>query len=1233
MDSDATPSGLDPVEPLAEEYLRRRRRGDRPTPGEYAARYPEHAGRILELFPALELLEGLKPAPDDDGGLSEAPMGASALAAGGDRPQRLGAYTLLRELGRGGMGIVYEAEHESLKSRMALKVMHPRLRADRTYLRRFQTEARSAAKLHHTNIVPVFDYGEQEGVFYYAMQCIEGVGLDRVLDDVRRLRARGDSDIRAETGGADQPTALDLVGGPPSAISRGLLSGRFVDAPRVFHGAGSDPTATAAIDVPRTVTISRGRTSADGSASAPSFGEAGASSSSFASQPDSVYFREVARLGAQVADALEYAHRQGVIHRDIKPPNLLLDVRGNVSVTDFGLAKLVESDELSQSHDLVGTLRFMAPERLRGVTDPLGDVYSLGATLYELLTLKPAFAERDQARLVDQITRELPAPLRHHDQRIPRDLETLVLKALAKNPKDRFAAAGELGDELRRYLESRPIRSRPVGPTERLWRWCKRSPGQAAAALLTTILAISTTIATCIFYYQRLQISDALVRARESEAAAIKARTDSRLQLLEALQARASAGRFSQRLGQRFKSLDALAQAAQIARELKLAADRFDVLRNEAIACLALPDLKETGQVFHRPPETLRATFDSTMTRYALRFIDTVEVRRVSDGAQLARFPAQGGRNSFVFGFSPDGRYLATSHQPGNALTVWDIDRQVVAVNDPGPVSRGTAARFSPDSRRIAIGHKDSELLVYDLPIGQPGRRWHEPAAAYDVAFRADGARIAVISAEPEPNCRILESESGSLVLSIRLPSKGSGVAWSPDGTSLATTCDDRMIYIWDTATGTRKTTLEGSTNIDLRAAFDPTGTLLASNGWESRLRLWDPVLGRRVLSVISGSQVPEFSKDLRIVVSRENRLTTYQVDPALEYRTFAHAYGRPVDYSCASIRLDGRVMAVGTDRGGVAFWDLASGTELPRLPIGMCGHLMFEASGDLLTSGSAGVLRWPVRLDPDRGEFRIGPPRRLPLPVGDCSIAEDRQGRIVAMAHRTTACVATGAQTIRVQPLNDCRYVAVSSDGEWLATGSHNGTGAQIWRLRDGARVIELPVVGPVRVVFSPDRRWLMTSTAPCQLWAVGSWQKQPPIGGEGRCFSPDGRLVVVMDADNALRLVEASSGRSVARLESPDSCNPLSASFSPDGSRLAVTTKDGPAIHVWDLRAIRRHLRSMNLDWDAPAYSDDDPADPAAPPLPKLQVDLGPLALETSVPLNRCGDGSNRLHSSTRT
>jgi serine/threonine protein kinase/WD40 repeat protein len=877
MTSDSIPSQLDPVDELAEQYLRRRRRGEHPTPAEYAARYPEHAARILELFPALELIERLKPTPDDHIGFS-GDAGGGVESAGALSPRRLGDYTLLREIGRGGMGIVYEAEHQSLKNHVALKVMHSRFRADRDYVRRFQTEARSAAKLHHTSIVPVFDYGEQDGVCYYAMQCIVGVGLERVLDDVRRLRAAANPDTGAGTGGAGQETVIDAGAGPLTSISRGLLTGRFV-ATTVPLVAGSDSMA---IDGATSGTTSGAGT--DGSASAPSGGGVGSASSSFARQPDSVYFREIARLCAQVADALDYAHRQGVIHRDIKPSNLLLDTQGNVWVTDFGLAKFVEGDELSQSHDLVGTLRFMAPERFRGATSPLGDVYSLGATLYELLTLKPAFAERDQARLIDQITHEPPAPLRQHDHRIPRDLETLVLKALAKDAEDRFVSAAELGDELRRYLESRPILARPAGPVERLWRWCKRSPGLAAAsigaALLAATLVIGSTLTAWTLRRDNHRIQSADRKTREN--------------LFDSLTAQAQARRFSRRVGQRFESLDALARAAAIARELKLPPDRFDLLRDEAIACLALPDLKETGRVIRRPPGAFLVAFDPTMTRYALRFRDgTIRVCRAADDGEIARFQARGDREISVFGFSPDGRYLATTHFPGFALTVWAIDQRAVTVNDEGPVSWG-AANFSPDSRRIALIRKEGDLLVYDLAARRQSGRWRMPNSQC-LAFRPDGTQIAVTHNEPgNPNCRILESETGRLVRSIKLPSAAAMAAWSLDGATLATPCEDLKIYLWDPATGTRKATLEGHTNGGLNVAFHPAGTLVASNGWEVQLRLWDAVLGRPMPSLTDGSG-PEFSQDGRTVVALEDALITYQVDPALEYRSFAHPFGEPI--------------------------------------------------------------------------------------------------------------------------------------------------------------------------------------------------------------------------------------------------------------------------------------------------------------------------------------------------
>jgi tetratricopeptide (TPR) repeat protein len=363
----------------------------------------------------------------------------------------------------------------------------------------------------------------------------------------------------------------------------------------------------------------------------------------------------------------------------------------------------------------------------------------------------------------------------------------------------------------------------------------------------------------------------------------------------------------------------------------------------------------------------------------------------------------------------------------------------------------------------------------------------------------------------------------------------------------------------------------------------------------------------------LTGSVSPassEFSQDGRIVISLEDKLTTYEVDPALEYRSFAHAADPPLGFGWASIRRDGRLLAVGTMRG-VLLWDLATGAELALLPIGYAQVLMFEASGDLLSCGDVGVWRWPVRLNLDRGEFRIGPPTQLPLPAGWGEIAEDASGQVVALAHVGDAHVLTPERPFQVGPLDDCRNVSVSPDGQWLATGSF-ARGAQVWRVRDAARMADLPIDSGTWVAFSPDGKWLMTDS-PCRLWAVGTWSEaEQKIGGNGLCFSPDRRLMAVVDATGVIHLVEAETGRTIARLESPDSCNVNRATFSPDGSRLVVTSNEGPAVHAWDLRAIRRRLVKMGLDWDAPAFSDDDAASPNLPPLPPLKLDFGRLAGE---------------------
>jgi serine/threonine protein kinase len=447
-------SEVNPLDQLAEEFVERYRRGERPALSEYVRRHPELADEIRELFPGLVLMEGIRPeAGEATGAYGGAP------ADGGPRLERLGEYRILRQVGQGGMGVVYEAEQEPLGRHVALKVLPRQVLLKGTYLERFRREAKAAARLHHTNIVPVFGVGECDGVHFYAMQFIAGEGLDEVLHDLRRLRAT---------------PGMPTVAAPSSeaSVAQSLLTGRFLA-----------PVAALAEERP-----------ACPSPSAPAAaGGAHGSSTLSAGGPEGHYHRGIARIGLQVADALAYAHRQGILHRDIKPSNLLLDQQGTVWVTDFGLAKAEGADDLTQTGDIVGTVRFMAPERFDGRSLPQSDVYALGVTLYELLTLRPAFDDTNKARLVNEVLHDPPTPPRKLDPRIPRDLETVVLKCLGKNPAERYATAEALAEDLRRFLADRPIKARRTSRTERLWRWARRNP--AVASLVATIGLLLTVIA------------------------------------------------------------------------------------------------------------------------------------------------------------------------------------------------------------------------------------------------------------------------------------------------------------------------------------------------------------------------------------------------------------------------------------------------------------------------------------------------------------------------------------------------------------------------------------------------------------------------------------------------------------------------------------------------------------------------------------------------------------------
>jgi serine/threonine protein kinase/tetratricopeptide (TPR) repeat protein len=466
LDSSAAATS-DPAPPLddprvlqaVEEYLAAVEAGGQPDRTEFLKRYPQIAAPLAVCLEGLQLVQDAAPQLRT-GGEDLLPDGSAVVA-----PGHLGDFRLVREVGRGGMGIVYEAEQRSLGRRMALKVLPLAATLDPRRLQRFKNEAQAAAHLNHPHIVAVHSVGCERGVHYYAMQFIDGQSLAAVIAELRR-----------HAGPPRQQPA-------PATDSEATASG-------LPAAASTEATARAGLSTERSVT-------------------------------SAAFFRTVAELGVQAAEALEHAHSEGVIHRDIKPANLLLDAQGKLWVTDFGLAHCQSTASLTLTGDLVGTLRYMSPEQAlakRVVIDHRTDLYSLGATLYELLTLEPVLAGSDRQELLRQIAFEEPRPPRRLNRAIPVELETIVHKALEKNPADRYATAQEMADDLRRFLNDEPIRARRPPLGLRLRKWCRRRRPLVAslAAGLLTLLVVGVVLA--VGYQRRLLetergVTSALVQA------------------------------------------------------------------------------------------------------------------------------------------------------------------------------------------------------------------------------------------------------------------------------------------------------------------------------------------------------------------------------------------------------------------------------------------------------------------------------------------------------------------------------------------------------------------------------------------------------------------------------------------------------------------------------------------------------------------------------------------------
>jgi serine/threonine protein kinase/WD40 repeat protein len=1290
-------SDRDPLGSILESFLARLRAGERPPLTEYIARYPDLADRIRELLPALVEMERFgslsavmpgagaplvaaepRPGQEETGATGAFVPGGGPAATGGGAgpwPERLGDYRILGCIGEGGMGVVYEAVRESLHSHVALKVMHPRYRASADYLRRFHNEARSAAQLHHTNIVSVFDYGEHDGVCYYAMQYIAGHSLDEILVDLRRLRMSQDP---AKISPVEAAPAANEIGIPEQnhadrgapgtegvadpllrAASHGLMTGQFALGATVTalgDAASPPPTepiapgakARTAATHDLTFELGSGKTSVGGRAEVPEGSlsrragrhpqparkapspppapngdpnlpesTASHSSASLSSQGGDRYHREVARLGAQVADALGHAHKRGVLHRDIKPSNLLLDATGNVWVTDFGLAKFEEGEDLSRSQDMVGTLRYMAPERFRSVSDRRGDVYALGATLYELLTLHAPFQSNDRLRLIDQIANEPPAPPRQLDRRIPRDLETIVLKALAKDPNDRFASAEELGSELRRFVENRPIRSRPIPAYERLWRWCKRNPVIAGLGALAATLTILVAIVSTIAAYRNGRLAE-LVKAQRDEA---------KRNLIEAYASEAGARRVSRRVGQRFETLAAIERAMRLASEVGITEAQRLRLRKEATAAMALPDLQVAKELDVPRAKENGFAVDPDFERYAFKSHDgTVIIRRISDNTELLRLPGLPPAEYHTQArFSPDGRYLGMTSGGHDILQVWDLREQRLVLTHLEMTSANPNNwAFRPDCRELVIGCRDTSIVFYDLPSGRLLRRWtQQPVHHGSLAYSRDGSKLA-IQDFPDSQVRVVASDSGRPLATLAHPASTFHVAWNPRRPNvLAVACEDNMIYVWDVETHRQTVVLKGDSYNGIIIAYHPGGEVLASRGWHHTLRLWDTRTGRMLLSQPSAwNSTLEFDRTGRwlSVDAVTEKARILEVADATECRTLVREQFHDNEGHYA-LALDPTGRWAVTTGVAVTVWDVPSGATLSTLPVTGNAHgVLFDASRAVLTENPA-LLRWPVTEAPN-GVTTIGPPELLNSRGTTDRLAITPDGHMIASAMNNDGGLVFEPQNPRaghwLRPHAEVATIAISPDSRWVVTGSHlPSEGMKLWDARTGRLVHDFPSVPNDCCEvwsFSPDGRWLATRWDGWVLFDTTTWTPKLRLyrgeTGQGLAFASDSRTAVYDDNAGTMTLAEVETGRELARLEDPEQALVNQMALARDGSRLVATLVDRPYLRVWDLTAIRRRLAELRLDWDPPATFDTPEARGSFPAVPKpFRVDRGTL------------------------
>jgi eukaryotic-like serine/threonine-protein kinase len=1094
---------------VADEFTQRLNRGEQPDAEEYVRRYPELADVLRQVLETVQLLRVPASPPAD----KAPPEGL------------LGDFRIVREVGRGGMGVVYEAVQLSLGRRVALKVLPLAATLDPRQLQRFKNEAQAAAQLHHTNIVPVFAVGSERGLHYYAMQFIDGHTLADLVAQLRSRAALGQED--PGSGGEDRPT-------PP-------------------------PDPRPALRDPRTA----------------------------------------ARLGVQAAEALEHAHQMGVIHRDIKPSNLLVDARGNLWVTDFGLAHCQGDASLTLTGDLVGTVRYMSPEQALAKRVPIDqrtDVYSLGATLYELLTLQPVCPGTDRQQILQQITQQEPRSPRRLNGSIPAELETIVLKALAKEPAERYTTAQELADDLRRFLDDKPIQARRPTLWQHARKWLWRHRAAVTAAVSSALAGLAAAVVVLAVSYAHIAGQNQQLEEKTRQLEAEQGRT---LTALEGEKAARGALEVEERatqeaLGQEREALYgyriALAhrewRANHVGRAEFLLGECPDSLRRwewHYLKRLCHADLRtlpcggDVDAVAFSPDGKLVAAAGVGRDLF-LRVRGEVRVWDAGSGGEVLRRQAPG-QYVYTIAFSPAGKFLAGGCED-HRVRVWRVPGGEEALTLAGHTAVVLGVAFSPDGNRLASGSNDKTVKVWAAATGallldlkahtthlhsvafSPDGKWlivgddttvdvwdaqagaevcrcsGHTGRVRGVAVSGDGQVLASASEDGTVKLWRLGGTPGGLLATLDgQAGPVQGVAFHPDGKRLASAHQHQVVKVWDLSTRQEVNALRGHTARVTGVAFAPDGARLASSSDDGTVKLWQALAPQEALGLpgngraIAALGFTPAGKGLSLVSATwDTRLCDVASGQDLRAPT------RPTPRNglfTGAISPDGLRVAAAcwfTSRQTweVKVWDTRSAGEVCRLASSnVVRHcLEFSPDGVLLAGGGTdGTVRlW----DPSTGEQRLLL-RGLSRPIR--ALAFGRGGALLAAVDEASAvrvwAMPAGEELLALQgPWGAVLALAFSPDGRHLALGGVDRR-VEVRSTADGSRVLSLG--GHAAAI-------------------------------RGLAYHPEGRLLAAAVADGSVILWDTRTGRETLTLRG-DAVDAAVVTFSPDGTRLACGGADGVA------------------------------------------------------------------------